>query len=369
MTKQPVLTDFPHSVFATAKRRAQAVIREARRQLTRSSLSGYATLFEDVLPAQFLNEIDPTKRQRSYGHLPVFWAWVAQILQANASCTKAASLIQSWCRSAGLPVPKSGSGAYCLARKRIQMPFLELIDERIQATLERGVTEQNLWRGHVLKAIDGTSVSLDDTPENQNNFPQINSQKPGCGHPKMGLMGLVNVSHGGVITTRPCLARHHDARIAPQLLENLEEGDLLLGDRAFCSYEFIARIIKERKGHILMRLHQARHRKLDWRKGKRVSPIERLVTWQRPASRPTGSDLSKEEWQQLPATLTFRYIKLGYENRAGEKAALVVVTDLLDPKTHPAEELADLYMERWQIELKFRDLKTTLGMEHLAVKT
>ena len=45
------------------------------------------------------------------------------------------------------------------------------------------------------------------------------------------------------------------------------------------------------------------------------------------------------------------------------------MTDLLDPKTHPAEELADLYMERWQIELKFRDLKTTLGMEHLAVKT
>ncbi|MDB4383690.1 transposase [Akkermansiaceae bacterium] len=60
---------------------------------------------------------------------------------------------------------------------------------------------------------------------------------------------------------------------------------------------------------------------------------------------------------------------MGYVNRAGEKAALVVVTDLLDPKAHPAEELANLYMERWQIKLKFRDLKTTLGMEHLAVKT
>lgn len=81
------------------------------------------------------------------------------------------------------------------------------------------------------------------------------------------------------------------------------------------------------------------------------------------------SSLSKAEWKQLPETLTLRYIKLGYVNRAGEKAALVVVTDLLDPETHPAEEMADLYMERWQIELKFRDLKTTLGMEHLAVKT
>jgi len=369
VTKQPVLTDFPHAVFATAKRRAQAAIQKLRTQLTRSSLSGHAVLFEDVLPAQWLTEIDPTSRQRAYGHLPVFWAWVAQILQGNASCTKAASLIQSWCRSLGLPAPKSGSSAYCLARKRIQAPFLRQIDARIQDTLQRGIAERDLWRGLVLKAIDGTSVNLDDTPQNQEDYPQINSQKPGCGHPKMGLVGLVNLSHGGLVATHPCRARQHDARIAPELLKHLDQGDLLMGDRAFCSYEFIARIIQERKGHILMRLHQARHRKLDWRKGKKVSPIERLVTWQRPATRPATSSLSKAEWGQRPVTLTLRYIKLGYENRAGEKAALVVVTDLLDPETHPAEELADLYMERWQVELKFRDLKTTLGMEHLAVKT
>ena len=118
-----------------------------------------------------------------------------------------------------------------------------------------------------------------------------------------------------------------------------------------------------------MRLHQARHRKLDWRKGKKVSPIERIITWAKPSSQPPGSDLSAEEWKALPDTVTLRYIKLGYENRAGEKAALVVVTDLLDAEKYPAEEVADLYMERWQIELKFRDLKTTIGMEHFAVKT
>ena len=369
MTKQPVLTDFPHTIFATAKRRAQAAIQKLRTQFTRSSLSGYATLFEDVLPAQWLAQIDPTPRQRTYGHLPVFWAWVAQILHGNASCTKAASLIQSWCRTLGLPIPKSGSAGYCLGRKRIQTSFLQQIDLRIQEALQRRISDRDLWRGHVLKAIDGTSVNLDDTELNQKDYPQNNGQKPGCGHPKMGLVGLVNLSHGGLVATHPCRARQHDASIAPQLLEHLEEGDLLMGDRAFCSYEFIARIIEERKGHILMRLHQARHRKLDWRKGKKVSPIERIVTWQRPAAPPAGSDLTKEKWEQLPATLTLRYIKLGYENRAGEKAALVVVTDLLNPESHPAEELADLYMERWQVELKFRDLKTTLGMEHLAVKT
>lgn len=157
--------------------------------------------------------------------------------------------------------------------------------------------------------------------------------------------------------------------IGTRLLKHVEPGEILLGDRAFCSFEFMSRILHERKGHVVMRLHQARHRKLDWRKGKKISPIERLVTWEKPSSKPAGSDLTQAEWDALPDTLTLRYIKLGYENRAGEKAALVVVTDLLDPVAYPAEEVADLYMERWQIEVKFRDLKTTFGMERFAVKT
>ncbi len=62
-------------------------------------------LFEDVLSGDFLTSIAPTLRQRSFGHLPVFWAWLAQILEANASCQKAVGLIQSWCRTCNLPLP------------------------------------------------------------------------------------------------------------------------------------------------------------------------------------------------------------------------------------------------------------------------
>jgi len=60
---------------------------------------------------------------------------------------------------------------------------------------------------------------------------------------------------------------------------------------------------------------------------------------------------------------------MGYENRAGEKDSIVIVTDLLDPIKYPAEEVMDLYYQRWQIELKFRDVKTQMQMEHFAVKT
>ena len=157
--------------------------------------------------------------------------------------------------------------------------------------------------------------------------------------------------------------------MAPKLLKHIEQRDLLLADRAFCSYEFIARVTTEQKGHVLMRLHQARFKKLDWRKGKKVSTFERLVVWQKPACQPASSELSKEQWQALPATMTLRYIKMGYENRSGEKQMLVVVTDLLDPLAYPGEELIDLYAERWEIEVKLRDVKTTLGLEFFRVQS
>jgi hypothetical protein len=118
-----------------------------------------------------------------------------------------------------------------------------------------------------------------------------------------------------------------------------------------------------------MRLHQARHAKLDWRKGKRVSSIERFVDWIKPAVQPGGSKLAPEQWDALPDRLTLRYIKLGYEDRAGCKRALVVVTTLLDAEAYDALDVADLYNRRWDIELKLRDIKTTLGMERLEVRS
>ena len=368
MSKQPVLTGFPSTILATSKRRAQAAIQAVKKRLINDSISGYSLIFQSVLPQLFLSNLDPTKRQRSFGHIPIFWAWLGQIFQANASCTKGLSLIQAWYRTLKLPVPGSDTSGYCRARRRIKESFLIKVNHQIQQALRRRIQPQDRWRGHAIKAIDGTSVTLMDTLENQAMYPQHSSQKEGCGFPIMGIVGMVNLSHGGVEGFETCGFQKHDARIAPRLLKYIDKGDVILGDRAFCSYEFISRITTEQKGHIVMRLHQARHRKLDWRRGKKVSPIERLVTWEKPATQPNGSELTKEQWDEIPEEITLRYIKLGYENRGGEKAALVVVTDLLNSESHPAEEVAELYMERWQIEVKFRDLKTTMRMEHFAVK-
>jgi Transposase DDE domain len=49
--------------------------------------------------------------------------------------------------------------------------------------------------------------------------------------------------------------------------------------------------------------------------------------------------------------------------------SVTLVTTLLDPEKYPAEELAHLYAERWRVELWFRDIKTSMGMEVLRCKS
>ena len=367
VTKQAYLTDFPLHILASSKRRFQATIRASRAALMRSSLSGYGVLFDDILPGSFLSSIDPTQRQRCYGHIPVFWAWLAQILEENSSCQRAVCHIQNWSRTNGLAVPSSDTSSYCRARIRVEIPFLQRIHEKITAKLSAGIREEDLWNGLTLKAVDGSSVHLMDTEENQRAYPQSSSQKKGCGSPFLGMVGLLNLSHGGWehITTSPMSV--HEINPAVELTRTLHANDLLMGDRAFGSYELIARCA-QRGAHVLMRLHQARENALDWNHGERVSRHERIVEWRRPY-KPAGSDARKDQWSELPETMKVRLIKLSYQGRGGRKATLILVTTLLDHRKFNGIELADLYARRWDIELKLRDLKTTMNMEFFAIKS
>ncbi|MBB5353998.1 hypothetical protein HNR46_004270 [Haloferula luteola] len=355
-------------MFATARRKFQAGIRRLRESLVGESLSGYAVMFADVLPAAFLKRIDPTRRNRHFGHLPMFWAWLAQILEGNASCSKAIGFIQSWCRTQGLPAPSSDTGSYCRARLRLSDAFFDQVARRVGETLARGERDGDRWHGLSLKAVDGTTVKLADTEANQKSFPQPSVQKPGCGFPVMGIAGLVNLSHGGWEAMTTGAFNEHDLTLAEGLLDHIHSGDLLLGDRAYCSYAFIAAVL-ERGGQVVMRLHQQREVALDWRKGRKISPHERLVTWRRPAYSALKGRLSREAWEALPVTLGIRLIRLKYEDRSGRLRPMTVVTTLTDPAVHDGVEIHSLYARRWEIELRLRDIKTTLGFEMMHVKT
>lgn len=360
------MTGFPNTLFGSKKRSIQDNIHAQRKKLATAGLSDFALLFEPFLPAKFLSEISFNQRQRVYTEVVVFWAWLAQVLLFNASCGKAVSLIRSWCAAIGMKPPCAETGAYCQARKRLRLKFLEDIFSNICKVLDRRIRPEDRWQGMIVKSIDGSSVQLMDTPENQKAYPQPKNQKKGCGFPVMGFTGVLNHAHGGWEGYVTSPHTDHDHKVAHKLLGHFQQGDLVLADTAYSSYELIVTL--GTKGvHSLMPHHQAR--KINFRKGKKIGENQRLSTWVKPKNQSKKSSLSEKEWEKLPETMEVRIIRFWYRNKDGKLCKKHLVTTLLDTKKYPWKELVSLYLERWDIELRFRDVKTTMGFEELNVKT
>lgn len=365
---QPFITGFPTHFFGKKCRSLQDAIRDKRRRLQESSIGTYALQFGHILCAETLQKLSTSKRVRNYCNVTVFWAWLAQILETNASCSKAVSLVQAWCDEAGLPKPSGDTGCYCVARGRLNIKFLRAVRVLINSYLNRRITEEDKYRGHVIKSVDGSSVLLDDTDENQQLYPQSSNQQPGCGFPQMAMMGVLNHAHGGWEDFAVAAQQRHDAPIFHKVMHCFEKGDIVCGDRAFCTYEIISTLL-DRGADALMRLHPARAKNLDLRRGEKLGTNQRQVVWTKPIQQSKGSTLSSEQWAALPAQITMRLIWFTYRDRSGKQKRMILASTLMDTVNYPWEELAELYMNRWDIELRLRDVKTTMQMEHFRVKT
>lgn len=364
----PFLPGISAKLYGSQKRRQLEAARLERDRLRGRSITDLRTVFADVLPVEKMeaaNSAGPgDRRRRLFPQVIVFWAWVSQLLEFNASCNKALTLIQSWYSNSGLKVPGFNSSSYCRARAGLSDEFLDGAGAMVEGFAEARVEPHHLWYGHRPKAIDGTSVRLMDTAENQAVYPQPSSQKPGCGFPVMGVVGVLDLARGSLAAYVECVQSEHDARGAWRLRGEFSPGDIVIADRAFCSYELMASLLGGGVQSV-MRLHQKR--KVDWRRGRWICPDSRLVTWARP-TRPGASGITHEEWRSLPETLAVRMVRVRGVGRDGKKRTMYITTTLTDA-AYPTGEIAALYAERWKIEVKFRDIKTTMGLEGFRVRT
>jgi hypothetical protein len=134
-------------------------------------------------------------------------------------------------------------------------------------------------------------------------------------------------------------------------------------DRCFCSFLMLA-ILRLRDVHFCARLHQ--RRPVDFRRGQRLGPDDHLITWTRP-KRPDW--MSEQLYEQIPLTITLRELRYQVTVPGRRTESITVVTSLTDPVAYPAEDIAELYGYRWNAELDIRDIKQTLGLDHVRCKT
>ena len=303
-------------------------------------------------------------RNRLFSPIVSLWAFLSQVLDTDKTCHNAVSRIIAWLASVGKAIPSEDTSAYCQARKRLPERLLQRLFGTVGLSLEKQVTPEYLWCGRNVKVVDGSTVSMPDTPENQEAYPQPSSQKQGCGFPLAKIGVLFSITTGAALALVIDVFRTHDVKLARRLSKYLNPGDVLLGDRAFCSYADIY-FIQQRKCDAVFRKHQGRKNQM--RKGKRIGPCDSSYVWHKPKNRPKG--LSKEEFDSLPKTLLLRevhyYICIpGYRTKQ-----VTLITTLLDAKVYPLKELLKIYEARWDVELDLKHIKTTLGMDVLRSKT
>jgi hypothetical protein len=362
----PFFAGFHRVLFGRAQRSAQQQLRAQAQTLQQASLCQLGKVCAPWVPARLLKptERGAHSRRRFFPQGLTFWAFLSQVLSPQSPCRETVRKVQAWYAVRRQLCPGSGTAAYCRARLRLCRDTLLGIHRHTADELQRRVTRAQLWCGRYVKVIDGTGVSMPDTPKNQKAFPQPSNQKKGCGFPVAKLVGCFCLASGALLHWAEGTLRVHESQLFRKLFAFFRPGEILLTDRGFCSYVHIA-ILLQAGIDTVMRLHQARPR--DLRKGKRLGPNDRLVTWQKPEQRPRGCLAA--DWRRIPATLTLRLVFVSPSVPGFRTPSLVVVTTLTDPIRYPAAELSQLYLRRWAVELFFRDIKITLGMDVLRCQT
>ncbi|MEH2035913.1 IS4 family transposase [Nostoc sp.] len=289
--------------------------------------------FKELLPEsvieQAIVELKIRYKKRLFDPIVTLWAFLSQVLDSDKSCHNAVSKIIAHLAEQIVEIPSTDTSAYCRARSRLPEKLLEKLFKKAADNLEAKVTTEYLWCGRNVKVIDGSTVSMPDTAENQKAYPQPSSQKLGCGFPIAKIGVIFSLATGAAIARCIDVLNTHDIKLARQLYQFLNHGDILLGDRAFCAYADIVALLKLNCDAIF-RKHQARTTSI--RKGKIVGDCDKLVTWYKPKSCPKA--LSKDEFDALPPSITVREIYYYIVIPGFRTQRVSLITTLLDTKTY-----------------------------------
>ncbi|MCX7013822.1 MAG: IS4 family transposase, partial [Candidatus Sumerlaeota bacterium] len=328
----------------------------AARQLQRLPLAQLVATAGDLLP----QARGPAAGARPFTAWTTFWLFLGQVLAGAGVCRDAVCAAQAWL-GAGRRL-SSSSSAYCQARARLPLRWVRRAAQDVVDGLGRAVEPS--WRGRIVRGLDGSSISMPDTPANQRRYPQPGRQRAGCGFPVMRIAAVFCLASGALRGLAHGPLSVPERTLGRRLWRWLEKGCVLLADRGFCGFaDYWA--LRQRGVDAVMRLHQ--RRSVGVKKIQRLAKNDWLVEWANTADRPQW--MTRRQWNALPSVLRLRHIALHVDIRGFRTQSITVATTLLDAKAYPAQAVAELYRCRWNVELCLRDIKITMGMDPLRCKS
>lgn len=308
----------------------------------------------------FLEARLPAHRERRFPPTETLSMWLAQVLSADGSCQYAVDQAATMRLLSGLPLCSTATGGYCQARSRLPLSLARDLTDFVGRCTEAQTPQRWLWHGRRVRVIDGTTLTMDDTPANQAAYPQQRNQKPGLGFPICRLVAAFDLGNGALLDAAVGGYQGkggHEQALLRELLDRFQTGDVLLGDALFSTY-FLFVELQARGIDAVFEQHGARKRSTDFRTGQRLGPKDHLITLTKPKKKPDW--MSQYDYAAAPNQITVRELAC---------AGKILVTTFCAPRDGHKHEIKALYQRRWAVEVNFRHLKTTLAMAHLRTKT
>ena len=361
------LAGFHLQTLRRTPRSAQQILAQKLDGIRQKTFNQLGTCFDQLIPSHRLKptESGALSRRRIFSKENTFWAFFSQILDNDGSCQAVVRKLQSYIALTSGSVPVSSTSAYCQARQKLPLSELEQV---LQSTVNQlqPKPDRAFLQGRRVIVVDGTGLSMPDTPDNQQQWPQPRSQKPGCGFPQAQACACFCLQTGALISYRLGNKKSNELPLLRQQWGSFKADDIFLGDKGFCSY-FDLSAFKDRQVDSVVSLARRKPFTAD-NALKTFGDGDLLIQWKKPKHRRDAA-YSDQQWRALPEYLTLRQIKVVITQPGFRGAIFHIVTTLLDPQKYPADQIIELYRQRWDVELFFRDIKTTLGMDILRCKT
>jgi len=236
-------------------------------------------------------------------------------------------------------------GAISSARKRLGSEVVEALYRRMVAPLA-GKTTKGAWHEELrLVALDGSTLDLQDTKANAKHYGYANGRRGQSAFPKLRFVALVEIGTRVLFGARMGPYAKSEQALACEVISALGKGMLCLADRLFYSYEFWQQA-KASGAHLLWRV-----------KNNTRLPKEQEL--------PDGSWLStlyasEKDRRKKKNGQRVRVISYRLAGKDAPKEKYLLITTLLEHEKHPAQTLAGLYPQRWEIELAYDEFKTHL---------
>lgn len=329
--------------------------------LRRQFLYGDGSLFDQVLDDQTLATVleahGKPGRRRLYPTLDTLRLFIGQVLSVDRACQDVVGRRLFERIAQGQSANALNTGSYCDARSRLPLALPVTLGVTLGAQLESLTPAHWRWQGRCVKLFDGTTVSMPDTPDNQQAWPQSREQKPGLGFPLARIGALIGLASGALLHYQVAACEGKgtgEQSLLRDLLVHLDTDDVLLADALLATW-WIIEAASRRGVDVVMAQHGRRI--TDFTRGSRLGKNDHVVQWPRP---PKPKTMSTEDYARYPDFIALREIKVD---------GRILVTTLLDPGYAPPRTLDALYRMRWNIEVDFRIIKITLQMDVLRCKS